>query len=255
MGKRIKGILFDFGETIIDFGRVDLPALFKRGTELAYEYLTAHGHRLPPFKKYLHTQLRAVRWNIFKSRITRSEFNALDVIRRISDDQGLQLDHEHVIELAALWYEPLRQCASVEPGVREMLQQFRRDDLTLGVISNTFVPGHVLDRHLAQEHLLELLPVRIYSCDVKHRKPDPRIFQIALETAHLTPQQAIFVGDSLWADIRGANRAGLTSVLKDPLGRHQDKRIKPHHRIRSLLELPDIVLNYNDQPTEQCKPR
>ncbi len=255
MGKRIKGILFDFGETIIDFGRVDLPALFKRGTELAYEYLTAGGHRLPPFKKYLHTQLRAVRWNIFKSRITRSEFNALDVIRRISDGQGLQLDHEHVIELAALWYEPLRQCASVEPGVREMLQQFRRDDLTLGVISNTFVPGHVLDRHLAQEHLLELLPVRIYSCDVKYRKPDPRIFQIALETAHLTPQQAIFVGDSLWADIRGANRAGLTSVLKDPLGRHQDKRIKPHHRIRSLLELPDIVLDYNDQPTEQCKPR
>lgn len=254
MGKRIKGILFDFGETIVDFGRVDLTALFKSGTELAYEYLAARGHRLPPFKKYLRTQLLAVRWNTFKSRITRSEFNALDVIRRISDGQGLRLDHEHLVELAALWYEPLRRCSSVEPGVPEMLQQFRRDGLTLGVISNTFVPGCVLDRHLEQEHLLELLPVRVYSCDVNCRKPHPRIFQIALERANLTAPQAVFVGDSPWADIRGANRAGLTSVLKDPWDRYKHKRTRPHHRIRSLLELRDIIAGYSDQPTEQRRP-
>ena len=113
----------------------------------------------------------------------------------------------------------------------------------------------LLDRHLACENLLELLPIRVYSCDVGCRKPNRRIFQVALKKADLTSEQTIFVGDSHWADIRGANRAGLTSVLKDPLGRHQDKRIKPHHRIRSLLELPDIVLGYNDQPTKQCRPR
>lgn len=250
MSDRIKGILFDFGETIIDFGRVDLPALFKRGTKLAYEYLVDRGHSLPPFKKYLRTQLRAVHWNVFKSRITRSEFNALDVIRRISDGQGLQLDHEHLVALAALWYEPLRQCASMEPGVLEMLRQFRDEDMTLGIISNTFVPGQVLDRHLEQEHLLELLPVRVYSCDVNYRKPDIRIFQITLERAHLAAQETVFVGDSLRADIRGANRAGMISVLKDPLDRYRHKRIRPHHRIRSLLELRDIIADYNDQPTE-----
>jgi len=246
MGKRIKGILLDFGETIIDFGRVDLPGLFKSGTELAYEYLAARGHRLPPFKKYLRAQLRAVRWNIFRSRITRSEFNALDVIRRISDGQGLTLDHEHLVELAALWYEPLRQCASVEPGVREMLGEFCRDNLTLGVVSNTFVPGQVLDRHLARENLLELLPIRVYSCDVGCRKPNRKIFRVALKKADLTSGQTIFVGDSPWADIRGANRAGIASVLKDPNNRSTSRWTKPTHRIRSLLELRDIIAGYND---------
>jgi FMN phosphatase YigB (HAD superfamily) len=49
------------------------------------------------------------------------------------------------------------------------------------------------------------------------------------------------VGDSLRADIFGASRVGMTSVLKDPTGRLFSRRTKPHHRILALTELGQLV--------------
>ena len=122
-----------------------------------------------------------------------------------------------------------------------MLRSFLDSGITLGVISNTFIPAAVLDRHLRQVHLLELLPVRIYSCDVRYRKPHPTIFRHALDQAGVPADGALFVGDTPRADIRGAKRAGMIAVLKDPYGRYGSSRIRPDYTIRSLCELPAIV--------------
>ena len=93
----------------------------------------------------------------------------------------------------------------------------------------------------------DLLPVRIYSCDAICRKPSLDIFQLALRRAQLEPGQTMFVGDSLEADIEGANQAGMISVLKDPQGRHRHSRIQPRHRIRRLTELREILRQYNPE--------
>jgi len=239
--------LFDLGETLLDFGQVDVGSLFEAGAKLGYEYLQELGQPLPSFGKYHRRQLWAIRWNYFKSRITGREFNALDLIGRLSSRMGHNLTREQTIHLAWLWYEPLGRRATTEEGLQELLKRFSRSGLVLGVVSNTFVPGEVLDRHLRQENLLELLPVRVYSCDVRYRKPNPHIFSIALQQARLEASETLFVGDSLQADIEGANRAGLLSVLKDPLGRYTPTAIKPRHRIRRLAELAKIVARYNDK--------
>ncbi|MHC4294839.1 MAG: HAD family hydrolase, partial [Planctomycetota bacterium] len=233
------------GDTLLDFGKVDIPSLFEAGAKLAYEYLKGLGASLPSFPRYHRRQLWAIRWNYFKSRFTRREFNSLDILGKLSVRMGNNLTSEQMIELAWLWYEPLSRCAVVEDGLIETLRQFRDDGLTLGVISNTFIPGEVIDRHLASEDLLELLPIRVYSCDARFRKPSPDIFRIALQRAELTAPEAIFVGDSLRADINGANSAGMISVLKDPTGKYDDAPIGANHRIRSIAELGAIVAEYN----------
>jgi len=55
----------------------------------------------------------------------------------------------------------------------------------------------------------------------------------------------MFIGDSFRADILGAERVGMISVLKDPSGARRHRRIIPDHRIASLKELPRIVASYN----------
>lgn len=247
MTKRIKGILLDLGDTLLDFGEVDVSSLFEAGARLAYDYLKSLDVPVPSFAKFHRRQLYALRWSYLKSRLTRREFNSLEVIAQLGRRMGHDLTHEQNIELAWLWYRPLRRCATVERGAREMLVRFGQAGLTLGLVSNTFVPGKILDRHLKEENLLELLPIRVYSCDVRFRKPNPNIFSAALEQAGLDPDETLFVGDSPQADIRGANRAGLISVLKDPAGKYAHTTIKPHHRIRSLLELEEIVARYNGE--------
>ena len=245
MATAIDGILFDLGDTILDFGRLDIASLFEAGARLTYDYLRQHHQPLPSFSSYHRKQLWAIRWNYFKSRFTRREFNSLELIGRMAGRMGHQLTPTQMTDVAWLWYQPLSQSATIEPGIREMLEEFRAARLTLGVISNTFVPGEVLDRHLEQAGLLDLLPLRVYSCDVGFRKPAPEIFRMTLERAHLDPTRTLFVGDSPVADIQGSNRMGMISVLKDPRGRHAQAKVRPAHRIASLLELRQIVAEYN----------
>ncbi|MDY7010428.1 MAG: HAD family hydrolase [Planctomycetota bacterium] len=242
---RIKGILFDLGDTLLDFGPVDTLKLFVEGARLAYAYLQQLGQPVPPFAKYHRRQLRAVQWSLLKSHLTRREFNSLDVLVRTSKSMGQKLTPEQTEELAWLWYEPLSRCVTVEDRLEELLEGFRRNGLSLAVISNTFVPGQVLDRHMAELGLLEYFPVRIYSCDVRYRKPHPKIFQICLDRLGISPSEAIFVGDKLRPDITGAAQAGIISVLKDPSGARRNHRIRPDHRITTLRQLPEIVAGYN----------
>jgi putative hydrolase of the HAD superfamily len=243
--QRIKGIFFDLGDTILDFGQVDVPAIFLTSARLAYEYLGSLNQPLPPFARFHRRQLWAIRWRYALSRITRREFNALDVTDRLGRRMGHKLSREQNLELTRLWYKPLSEQATVEEGTVDMFRALRRDGLQLGVVSNTFIPPEVLDEHLERENLLELLSPRVYSSAVGCRKPARRIFELAMAQAGLTPDETLFVGDSLRGDIRGANRAGMISVLKDPAGRHAKSLIKPRYRIRSLLELPAIVARHN----------
>ena len=245
MARRIKGILFDLGDTLLDFGEVDIRSLFEAGARLAYDYLATIGQPLPSFARYHRRQLWSVRWNYFKSRFTRREFNALNIIDTIGKGMGQTLTREQVLELAWLWYQPLSNVAGTEPGLRERLVEFHQAGLTLGLVSNTFVPGEALDRHLRRENLLDLLPVRVYSCDVRYRKPDPRIFQLALDRSGLTAGETLFVGDSIPADIAGTNRMGMITVLKDPADKFAADPVQPTHRIAKLADLPAIVNQYN----------
>ena len=245
MDRRIDGILFDLGDTLLDFGQISVPKLFRSGAKLAYEYLRRMGQPLPRFRVYHRRQYWAIQWNYLKSRLTGREFNSLDLITRLGRKIGQTLTDEQLIELAWLWYQPLRKRAAVEEGLPQMLADLRASGLTLGLVSNTFVPPQVLDRHLQQEGMLDHLPLRVYSCQVGIRKPRAEIFQMALQQAALTPSRTIFVGDSPRTDIVGANRVGMISVLKDPTGRHINGRTKPSHMIRSILELPAIIDEYN----------
>ena len=244
MAMRIKGILFDLGDTLVDFGEIDVPSMFEAGARLAYDYLNELGQSLPAFAKYHRRQLWAIRWNYFKSRFTRREFNSLEVLGKLSEKMGHQLTDQQMFELAWLWYEPLSRSATVEQGLGGMLERFRNSGLKLGLVSNTFVPGKVLDRHLRQEQLLDLLPVRVYSCDVGYRKPDGNIFRIALQRCELSADETMFVGDSPQADIRGANAAGFISVLKDSAGKHVSDHCQAAYRIGNIMELEDVVTAY-----------
>jgi HAD superfamily hydrolase (TIGR01549 family) len=245
MAHRISGILLDLGETLLTFGKVDVPVLFREGSRLAYHHLRKMGYHVPSFRRYHHGKLSAIRWSYAKGRALGREFDCLKLLRGMHLRMGIDLSREQAVELAGMWYEPLGRMATVEEGTADLLKGFRDQGLKLGIVSNTFVPAEVLDRHLERVGLIGLLPVRVYSCQEIYRKPDSRIFRAALERTHLAAAETLFVGDSVLADIRGANRVGLISVLKEPPGTWKLWRFGPRHRIARLAELRGIVEQYN----------
>jgi putative hydrolase of the HAD superfamily len=118
----------------------------------------------------------------------------------------------------------------------------RDSGLSLGLVSNTFVPGFAHDHHLEGIGLLDLLPVRVYSSEVGHRKPDRRIFQAALDRLSTSPQETLFVGDLVKTDIVGAKRLGMKTALKQPWSNRAPHRIADYviHHVSDLLALLKI---------------
>ena len=67
-------------------------------------------------------------------------------------------------------------------------------------------------------------------------KPDPDGFLRALDLLGCTKEEVVVVGDQVFTDIRGANRAGLRSILVKYIG-HEKREWKGFHRYLEQLIL------------------
>lgn len=123
----------------------------------------------------------------------------------------------------------------VPPHVPQTLDALRRRGLTLAVVSNA---NGTLCRHFDRLGLMDAFGCVLDSCDVQVEKPDPRIFQLALERTGGRPETAIHVGDLYHIDVVGARGAGIRPVLLDEAGLYEDADCP---RIRSFPEISDLI--------------
>ena len=108
------------------------------------------------------------------------------------------------------------------PGSREALAALHERGLTTAVVSNFDgrLPGL-----LAGLGLAPLLDAVVLASDAGACKPDPRIFQLALERLGIPASASVFVGDSTERDVAGARAAGMRAIDAGSLA--------------TLAELPD----------------
>lgn len=127
-----------------------------------------------------------------------------------------------------LWTVPI-------PGAVETVRALRRRGLRIGVVSNA--EGRV-EQDLRGAGFDGLLDVVVDSHVVGVEKPDPRIFEIALERLGVAPGEAVFLGDVPSVDIAGARRAGVFAVLLD---RHDLYPTCDAPRLHSIADLQDWI--------------
>ena len=73
------------------------------------------------------------------------------------------------------------------------------------------------------------------------QKPNPRLFEIAIERAGCTKRQLLHVGDSFQNDVIGAKQAGIKSVWLNRQGTNNKAEQQPEFEISSLKELTRVV--------------
>jgi putative hydrolase of the HAD superfamily len=135
--------------------------------------------------------------------------------RRLLAAAGIQGDLDHLAreitrrigELDFGYYCP-------EHGLQTLIE-LRQRGYGLGLITNR--------ENVERFHeLLDLTQLRPYfdlllaSGEVGVSKPNPGIFHAALDRMGTTAGRSLYIGDNYWADVVGAQRAGLTPVLLDP---------------------------------------
>jgi HAD superfamily hydrolase (TIGR01509 family) len=128
---------------------------------------------------------------------------------------------------------------TLQKGAKRCLAELKSMNLRLAVVSNHHNHAALAD-HLIQLELKSYFSRIVVSSRVGFRKPDQRIFATCLSSLRVTPQQAVFVGDSISNDIEGAKRAGMTTILIGGVGRHHG-RGKPDFAVASLPEIPGII--------------
>ncbi len=252
----IDAVLFDLGDTIIDFGigRREVELLFRQGARLSYQDLRARHHPdLPPFDRYFATHYRVMQRAYIWSKLSGRDFSYETVLERAAAKLELNFTPADLQRLARVWYHPINLASNIDEGVGPMLEQLHAAGTKLGIVSNTLVPPHCLDQHLAEAGLLDYFPVRVYSSEVRYRKPHPRIFEMALELIGVPAHRTLFVGDLLKADIAGAKKAGMHTIWK-PARRNGRFPLTPrrHHAdfiINKVTHLTDILPHFGWKPT------
>ena len=128
------------------------------------------------------------------------------------------------------------------PDAAPVLAELKRRGFRLGVIANQN-PG--TEGRLAAWELLQYFDVVAASAELGVAKPDPAIFQWALERAGCKPAEALMVGDRLDNDVAPAKALGFRTVrVLRGLGVHHNPRSpaeEPEHTIRDLAELLELL--------------
>jgi putative hydrolase of the HAD superfamily len=246
-GKKIKAVLFDLGETLLDFGRINTTKIFRQSAKLTYEFLQSCNKPLGNFQWYCWHSMIAFRFHCLVSSLTGKDFNALLLLKKIGIKKGFTIDEDQLRQLGWLWYEPLAKLARIEPRLKATLASLKQMGLKLGIVSNTFISAGSLDRHLAQFGILDFFPIRLYSHQFAFRKPDIRIFQTAAQQIGEPPQDVLFVGDRINKDIVPALKVGMQAVLKEAYTNIGGKIPKDVWRISRLSELPGLIEKINGE--------
>ena len=141
-----------------------------------------------------------------------------DAFRRIED----------AFARRAAWY--------VFPDVPLALDALQGAGIRLCVISNFVwgLPELIHDLELAR-HFEKL----VVSARVGFQKPNPGIFQHALEVMQVAPERAMHVGDSYRADVLGARKLGINAALI-ARGPNDPARLRDDHSDPDLVVLSDL---------------
>jgi len=162
-----------------------------------------------------------------------------NTVERVADGLAVRLRREPALlrRIGARFLDDaMRQLGSSAALLSRLRERYR-----IGIVSNFY--GN-LQAVLDEAGLSPSVGVAVDSTVLGCKKPDPRIFQAALDALEATPAEAVFIGDSFRRDMTGARAMGMRHVWlrpESPIGAGEpccpDDVV-----IARLAQLPELAL-------------
>jgi len=219
----IDAVIFDAGGVLLlpdaEAGRAALA-------ELHPESAPADWHRAHYAALLVLEEMETIDWSVHS--------------RTIALEVGVRDEH---LDAAAVLIEGVMTSTWVAvDGAAETLRALAGADYKLAVVSNAWgTIAEWLEQHKVcsvSDGELPRVAAVIDSHLVGIEKPDPRIFQLALDQLGVASDRSLYVGDTVRFDVNGALAAGLHPVHVDPYRFCTG----PHSHIASLAELTDWLV-------------
>lgn len=204
----VRGVLFDLDDTLFDHHACARAAL--SGVHDAHACFES-----VPFEEFeqrharileeLHADVLAGRRGLDAARVER--------FRRLFESVGASAGDALLQAAAAAYRERYMSARRAIAGAVALLGEVRRRARVAVVSNNLLEEQQQKLRHCALDAHVDALVV---SEEVGVSKPDPRIFEVALERLGVVPDEAVMIGDSWAADVAGARAAGIRPIWFNP---------------------------------------
>jgi len=200
---KINHIFFDLDHTLWDF---------EKNSDLAFEAVFKKHQLKVSLEKFLnyYRQINFEYWKRYREeRVTKEElrFGRLnDTFTKINT----QVPKDIINQLAEDYISELPKNNYLFDGAHEILE-YLKPNYELHIITNGF--NEVQFQKLENSNLNNYFKEIITSEEVGVKKPNPKIFEFALEKASATFHESLMIGDNWEADIMGAKKIGLDVIF------------------------------------------
>ena len=244
----LRGIIFDFDYTLAELTRPHAE-LLEAGAKAAADYMRSTGMDLP--EDFWNNIIEARRFAQEKSEEEQEEHIADDAMSFLLQFFGYpasQMDTQVLQRAVDIFYAPEMTAWRLRPGVKQLLKTLHAEGYKLATITN-YNADRVFQRTVDYLGIRPYLDICLSSGSVEYRKPDTKIFNIALERWDALAYEVVVVGDSLAEDIAGGIELGALTVLLDSNTTPQiifsneqlKSQVRPDARISDLTELPQLL--------------
>jgi HAD superfamily hydrolase (TIGR01549 family) len=198
-------ILFDVDDTLYDHSRAVHSGL-RRVREV---YPELHRRSLPELCQLYSDHLSATYVHVVEGTWTAEEGQILG-FSMLFKSCGAEPRRRVVQECVQIYRAKYLESRHAVRGAPALLRALRTCGMTIGVVTNN--TREKQEEKLGVIGIGRSIDFMVTSEEVRILKPDPRIFQRALERGDTTAERAVMVGDSWESDVLGATAAGIRAV-------------------------------------------
>lgn len=231
--KKYTHLFFDLDHTLWDMDTNSRETIRE-----IYEHHQLNQLGVPAFERFMehYTEVNEFMWEQFRLGKIDKETLRFGRFEHTLQRFGIHDQQALSRKLGDAYVEKAPEKTNLMPHTREVLD-YLSEKYTLHIITNGF--AEVQGRKMKGSGIDHYFDRLVISEEVGFKKPDPRIFEHAVQVAGALKQESIMIGDNLEVDVKGAKHFGMDQVWYNTKGEELTDEIT--HHIDSLLHLKNIL--------------
>jgi len=222
-------IIFDADETLFDFKKSEREAF--KNSMLEFDIAYDENHHLK-----IYQGINTAIWKEFEEGLITQKKLKVERFKRLSDELQAGFDEE---EFAKSYMRHLSNGSFLFEDTIELVESLHKD-YRLTIVTNGL--KDVQDNRIRKSIIAKYFEDIVVSEEVEVSKPDPRIFEHALNNIkHTDKSKVLMVGDSLTSDIQGGINFGIDTCWYNPNRVENKTGVEPTYEIATFKELKEIL--------------
>lgn len=223
----VTDVFFDLDHTLWDF---------EKNSALTFQKILSENNVFVDIDDFLkvYVPINFQYWKMFREEKISKENLRYQRLKSVFDELGYKATDNLIHLLADEYINHLSSFNNLFPNALEVLE-YLKTDYRLHIITNGF--NDVQEKKLKNSNIYGYFDVVINSEMAGVKKPNPYIFEMALDQAQTVASKSIMIGDSLEADILGAKEVGLYTL-------HFNAHREPQHTHCCIIHTLDEIKKY-----------